>query len=68
MRLFDNATRWLVFAIVAIAMSYTLRIVAALATRAGVKRLDAARKALGLAPLPTRGKTARPAAEPTETH
>jgi hypothetical protein len=64
-RLFDNASRWLVFALVAVAMSYALRAVAALATRAGARKLDAARKALGLAPLPTGSKRNTAPAEPT---
>jgi hypothetical protein len=52
MQLFGNATRWLVFAGVAVAMSYGLRLLAAQAQRAGQRRLEAARRTLGLPARP----------------
>jgi hypothetical protein len=63
MQLFANATRWLVFAAVAIGTSYLLRLVAARATRAGARRLAEARRALGLAPTPPRFLEAESEAE-----
>lgn len=52
MPLFDNATRWLVFVGVAVAMSYGLRLLAAWATRVAARRLAHARRLLGLPATP----------------
>ena len=48
MQLQDHGTRWIVFAVVAIAVSYALRLVASRGTKAGVRRVASAREALGL--------------------
>jgi hypothetical protein len=45
---FGNASRWIVFAAVAVTMSWFLRLVAARAAARGAKRLGDAREALGL--------------------
>jgi hypothetical protein len=47
-QLLGNAGRWVVFASVAVAMSWVLRLLAASAARAGSRRLGNARAALGL--------------------
>jgi hypothetical protein len=61
--MFDHAGRWLVFALIAVAMSYGMRGVAARARRSGLLRLRAARRALGLPEeLPSR----EPASSPGE--
>jgi len=48
MQLLANANRWAVFAVVAIATSWLLRLLAVSAARMGARRLGDARVALGL--------------------
>lgn len=51
MRIVIGSSHWLLFAAVAVAVSYALRLLAWVGTRAGSRRLARAREALGLPPL-----------------